>query len=76
VIAVLDPPLVVIGGDIGQAGGVTLRTAVSAAMADAAPLETTIAATALDDDAPLLGAVDAGLSTVREDILANLRQPA
>jgi len=45
-------------------------------MTDAAPLETTIAVTALDDDAPLLGAVDAGLSTVREDILANLRQPA
>jgi hypothetical protein len=32
--------------------------------------------TALDDNAPLLGAVDAGLSAVREDILANLRQPA
>jgi predicted NBD/HSP70 family sugar kinase len=76
VIAVLDPPLVVIGGDIGQAGGPTLCTAVSAAMADAAPLETTIAATSLDDDAPLLGAVDAGLSAVREDILATLRQPA
>jgi predicted NBD/HSP70 family sugar kinase len=76
VIAVLDPPLVVIGGDIGQAGGPPLCTAVSAAMADAAPLETTIAATLLDDDAPLLGAVDAGLSAVREDILATLRQPA
>ncbi len=76
VVAVLDPPLVVIAGDIGQAGGVTLRTAVSAAMADAAPLETTIAVTALEDNAPLLGAVDAGLSAVREDILANLRQPA
>jgi predicted NBD/HSP70 family sugar kinase len=75
VVAVLDPPLVVIGGDIGQAGGPTLAMAVSAAMSEAAPLETTIAVTALLDDAALLGAVDAGLSAVREAILAALRQP-
>ena len=76
VVAVLDPPLVVIGGDIGQAGGPTLGAAVSAAMREAAPLETTIAVTALQDDAALLGAVDAGLSAVREGILAQLRQPS
>jgi predicted NBD/HSP70 family sugar kinase len=76
VVAVLDPPLVVIGGDIGQAGGPALGAAVSAAMREAAPLETTIAVTALQDDAALLGAVDAGLSAVREAILAGLRQPS
>jgi len=74
VVAVLDPPLVVIGGGIGQAGGPVLGAAVSAAMREAAPLETTIAVTALRDDAPLLGAVDAGLSAVRETILTGLRQ--
>jgi predicted NBD/HSP70 family sugar kinase len=75
VVAVLDPPLVVLGGDLGQAGGPMLGAAVSAAMQEAAPLETTIAVTALQDDAALLGAVDAGLSAVREGILAALRQP-
>jgi hypothetical protein len=65
----------VLGGDLGQAGGPALGTAVSTAMQEAAPLETTIAVTALQDDAALLGAVDAGLSAVREGILATLRQP-
>jgi predicted NBD/HSP70 family sugar kinase/DNA-binding transcriptional ArsR family regulator len=76
VVAVLDPPLVVLAGEIGQAGGTTLGDAVTAAMVEAAPLETTIAVTALNDDAPLLGAVDAALSAVRDEILTALRQPS
>ncbi|GAA2611140.1 ROK family transcriptional regulator [Dactylosporangium fulvum] len=75
VVAVLDPPLVVIGGEVGQAGGPLLGAAVATALAEAAPLDTTIATTTLHDDAALLGAQEAGRATVREDILAALRRP-
>ncbi|GAA3210480.1 ROK family protein [Dactylosporangium siamense] len=76
VVAVLDPPLVVIGGEVGQAGGPVLSAAVATALAEAAPLETAIATSTLDDDAALLGAQEAGRSSVRDSILATLRRPA
>ncbi|GAB3851194.1 ROK family protein [Dactylosporangium cerinum] len=76
VVAVLDPPLVVIGGEVGQAGGPVLSAAVATALAEAAPLETAIATSTLDDDAALLGAQEAGRSSVRDGILAALRRPA
>ncbi|MET7421421.1 ROK family transcriptional regulator [Dactylosporangium sp. NPDC005555] len=76
VVAVLDPPLVVIGGEVGQAGGDVLSTAVATALAEAAPLETAIAASTLHDDAALLGAQEAGRSAVRDTILATLRRPS
>ncbi|HET6532403.1 MAG TPA: ROK family protein [Actinoplanes sp.] len=72
VIAVLDPPMVVLAGQVAQAGGETLRAAVTAAMACNAPLEASIAVTTITDDAVLLGALDAGLSTVRESLLAKV----
>ncbi|MEV4508305.1 ROK family transcriptional regulator [Dactylosporangium sp. NPDC049525] len=75
VVAVLDPPLVVIGGEVGQAGGPVLSTAVATALAEAAPLETAIATSTLHDDAALLGAQEAGRSAVRDSILATLRRP-
>ncbi|MET7401905.1 ROK family transcriptional regulator [Dactylosporangium sp. NPDC005572] len=75
VVAVLDPPLVVIGGEVGQAGGPVLGTAVATALAEAAPLDTTIATSTIHDDAALLGAQEAGRATVREGILAALRRP-
>jgi predicted NBD/HSP70 family sugar kinase len=76
VVAVLDPPLVVIGGEVGQAGGPVLSTAVATALAEAAPLETAIATSTLHDDAALLGAQEAGRAAVRDTILATLRRPA
>ncbi|MET7427313.1 ROK family transcriptional regulator [Dactylosporangium sp. NPDC005555] len=75
VVAVLDPPLVVLGGEIGRAGGAALGEAVAKAMARAAPLETEIAVSTVGDDAPLLGAADAALSAVRRVLLDRLRQP-
>ncbi|MER7007041.1 ROK family transcriptional regulator [Dactylosporangium sp. NPDC000555] len=75
VVAVLDPPLVVIGGEVGQAGGELLGTAVATALAEAAPLDTTIATTRVRDDAALLGAQQASRAFVREAILASLRRP-
>ena len=69
VAAVLDPALVVLAGAIAQAGGTRLRDAVAIAMRAAAPLEAEIATTSLDDDAVLLGALDAGLAAVHEDLI-------
>jgi predicted NBD/HSP70 family sugar kinase len=73
VIAVLDPSLVVLAGPIAQAGGQTLLAAVNSALRRAAPLESTIAVTEIDDDAVLLGALDAGLTAVREALIASIR---
>ena len=73
VVAVLDPPLVVLGGQIAQAGGVPLRDAVRAAMEANAPLETTVEITAVSDDPVLLGGLDSGLAAVREILLTSLR---
>lgn len=70
VVAVLDPPLVVLAGEVAQAGGERLRDAVAAAMHE--PLQTEIAITAVDDDAVLLGALDAGLTALRESLLSSL----
>jgi predicted NBD/HSP70 family sugar kinase len=75
IVAVLDPPLVVIGGEVGRAGGEVLSSAVATALAEAAPLDTTIATTLVQDDAALLGAQEAGRASVRETLLARLGRP-
>lgn len=72
VIAVLDPSLVVLAGQVGQAGGEVLRAAVAEAMHRHAPLESTIAVTPIADDAVLLGAVDTGLTAIRESLLTRI----
>jgi predicted NBD/HSP70 family sugar kinase len=72
VVAVLDPALVVLAGEVGQAGGTALRDAVLAAARGTGPMTTQIAVTGLADDAVLLGALDAGLAEVREDLIDNL----
>jgi len=73
VIAVLDPSLVVLAGPVAQAGGQPLLAAVNGALRRAAPLESTIAVTTINDDAVLLGALDAGLTAVREALIASIR---
>nr|WP_221378277.1 ROK family transcriptional regulator [Actinoplanes polyasparticus] len=73
VIAVLDPYLVVLSGPIAQAGGAPLLSAVTFAVRRAAPLESSIAVTAIDDDAVLLGALDAGLTAVHEALIDSIR---
>ena len=72
VVAVLDPPLVVLAGEVGQAGGAVLRDAVAAALTRATPLETVIAASSVSDDAVLLGALDAGLDAVRHTLISSV----
>ena len=73
VTAVLDPYLVVLAGPIAQAGGDTLLAAVAGAARRTAPLESTLAVTTIDDDAVLLGALDAGLTAVRDALITAIR---
>lgn len=73
VAAILDPPLVVLAGEVAQAGGNVLRDLVAESFYNATPLRTPIAVTALTDDAALLGALDAGLRIVRDSLIDSLR---
>jgi predicted NBD/HSP70 family sugar kinase len=68
-VAVLDPTLVVLAGEVGQAGGAALAEAVGAALREISVLETEIAATGLTEDAVLLGALDTTLAAVRTALL-------
>jgi predicted NBD/HSP70 family sugar kinase len=72
VVAVLDPPLVVLGGEVARAGGAALRDAVIGTMRATPMLETAVEITSVTDDAVLLGALDAALITVRDGLLASL----
>ncbi len=119
VVAVLDPPLVVLAGEVAQAGGERLREAVAAAIEsttststptstpapapepaatapkprdpDAAATRASsrdahtsgrtehdvqIAVTAVEDDAVLLGGLDAGLAALHESLISSLAQPS
>jgi predicted NBD/HSP70 family sugar kinase len=71
--AILDPPLIVLAGEVAQAGGAVLRDLVAEAFHRTTPLRTEVAVTALTDDAALLGALDAGLRTVRDSLIDSLR---
>ena len=73
VVAVLDPPLVVLAGEVGQAGGPALRDAVQAATRAASPLDTEIAITGISDDAVLLGALDAALAAIRDELIHTIQ---
>jgi predicted NBD/HSP70 family sugar kinase/DNA-binding transcriptional ArsR family regulator len=73
VAGVLDPPLIVLAGEVAQAGGENLAERVRAAIASATPLDISIAVTGITDDAVLLGAVDAGLRAVRDELINALR---
>jgi predicted NBD/HSP70 family sugar kinase len=73
VAAVLDPPLVVLAGDVGRAGGEALAARVTAALRATTPLDTAIAVTGVDADPVLLGAQVAAQQALREQIIATLR---
>lgn len=69
VVAVLDPTLVVLAGEVGQAGGATLHEAVGAALREVSVLDAEVASTGLSEDAVLLGALDTTLTAVRSTLL-------
>ncbi|HEY7177427.1 MAG TPA: XylR family transcriptional regulator, partial [Micromonosporaceae bacterium] len=74
VVAVLDPSLIVLAGTVGRAGGDRLRDATTVALRATGPLDTTIATTGVTDDPVLLGAIDAGLERVREDLIRSVHE--
>jgi predicted NBD/HSP70 family sugar kinase len=76
VAAILDPALIVLGGELARAGGTALADRVSAALRAASPLDTTIAVTGVAGDPVLLGALDSALRAVRANLIDNLRNAA
>jgi predicted NBD/HSP70 family sugar kinase len=74
VAAVLDPELVVLAGEVAQAGGEPLRDAVAQALRAGTRLDTAVEITAITGDPVLIGALDAATATLREILLASLRE--
>lgn len=73
VAAILDPALIVLGGDLARAAGPVLADRVSTALRATSPLETTIAVTGVAGDRVLLGALDSALRVVRTNLIDNLK---
>lgn len=73
VAATLDPALIVLGGELAQAGGPVLADRVSAALRALTPLDTTIAVTGVSGDPVLLGALDSALRVVRTNVIDHLK---
>jgi predicted NBD/HSP70 family sugar kinase len=73
VAAVLDPELVVLAGEVAQAGGAPLRDAVAQVLRSSTRLDTDVQLSAITGDPVLLGALDAADATLREQLLASLR---
>jgi predicted NBD/HSP70 family sugar kinase len=72
VVAVLDPSLIVLTGAVGRAGGTRLRDAAAVVMRANGPLEAAIATSGVTDDPVLLGALDAGLDRLRDDLIQSV----
>ncbi|KAB8183481.1 ROK family transcriptional regulator [Microbispora catharanthi] len=68
---VLDPGLVVLGGDVGRAGGVHLAERVEEAVARACPSRPTVVATGVEGNPVLMGAIVAALDRAREEVFSD-----
>ena len=73
VAAIVDPALIVLGGELARAGGTVLADRVAAALRTTSPLDTTIAVTGVTGDPVLLGALDAALRAVRDTLIGTVR---
>ncbi len=71
VCVVLDPALVVLSGDIGQAGGTDLAERVGSEVAAIAPVSPRVVVTAVPDDPVLHGALITAVDRAREDVFAS-----
>ncbi|SFF50012.1 Sugar kinase of the NBD/HSP70 family, may contain an N-terminal HTH domain [Actinacidiphila alni] len=74
VAAVLDPDLVVLGGGVGHSADLLLRT-VGDTLRRLTPLRPKVAASALGEDAVLLGAVATALGTARDVVFERRAAP-
>jgi predicted NBD/HSP70 family sugar kinase len=71
VCVVLDPGLVVLAGEVGQAGGAGLTSRVEEAVARICPIRPEVVTSEVDGKPVLRGAVLAALDQAREDIFAS-----
>jgi predicted NBD/HSP70 family sugar kinase len=69
---VLDPGLIVLGGDIGLAGGDTLAQRVAAEISRMCPVRPLVVPTAVSSDPVLQGALLTAVSQARADLLASV----
>jgi predicted NBD/HSP70 family sugar kinase len=75
VCAVLDPDLVVLGGDVGQAGGTALADRVAAGVARIFPARPRVVPTGVPDEPVLRGAMLAAVAQARATLLASVADP-
>jgi predicted NBD/HSP70 family sugar kinase len=73
---VLDPGLVVLGGDVGLAGGRELADRVAADVGRFCPARPTVVPTAVDGWPVLRGAILAAVDQARSELLASIAEPA
>ncbi len=72
VAVMLDPSLVVLGGEMGQAGGTALASRVSAEVARICPVTPEVVSTAVPRAPVLRGALLAAVDQARQDLLASV----
>jgi hypothetical protein len=72
VCTVIDPGLVVLGGEIGLAGGSALAGRVAAEVARICPVHPRVAPTALSSEPVLRGALLTAVQLARADLLASV----
>jgi predicted NBD/HSP70 family sugar kinase len=70
--AVLDPPLLVLGGTTCQAGGELLVTLTSEELADMSPFRTRLAVSAVEGSPVLAGAQDVAVAHGRQQVFGDL----
>ena len=75
VCVVLDPGLVVLGGEVGRAGGSTLADRVAAAVASIWPSRPRVVPTGVPGEPVLRGAMLAAVSQARTALLASVADP-
>jgi predicted NBD/HSP70 family sugar kinase len=72
IVVTLDPELVVLGGEVGQAGGNALASRVTAEVSRISPVTPDVVPTAVPDAPVLRGALLAAVSQARADLLASV----
>jgi predicted NBD/HSP70 family sugar kinase len=75
VCVVLDPGLVVLGGEVGRAGGTALADRVAAAVASIWPSRPRVVPTGVPGEPVLRGAMLAAVAQARSALLASVADP-
>ena len=75
VCVVLDPGLVVLGGEVGRAGGTALADRVAAAVASIWPSRPRVVPTGIPGEPVLRGAMLAAVAQARATLLASVADP-